>query len=100
MDYTASLPTETYEECIARHGGNENIARIVWEEEESRRKKEFNPDCRFTFAMEMLALQNAGYPFRANDMTIEQWGYIAELKNAIQEKQANDIKKEHSKHRY
>jgi hypothetical protein len=31
----------------------------------------------------MLDLQQAGFPFDKNDITIEQWKYIAELKTAI-----------------
>lgn len=33
----------------------------------------------------MLELQQAGFPFDKNDITLEQWKYIAELKSAMNE---------------
>ena len=71
---------------MKRHGGNENEAREIWRAYE-KRFKPFIPDARFTFAMFIMDLQNAGYPLKGNQLTIEQWQWISQLKSAIQEYQ-------------
>lgn len=68
------------------------IAKAVWEEQ-NRNIKEYVPDCRFKLAMEVHTLIQAGFPIDSDDITLEQWFYIAELKNAIVEYQNKQIKK-------
>jgi hypothetical protein len=75
-----SLPPESWEECLERHGGNENEARAIFERYP---KKNYQPDMRFIFAYDMLELRESGFPFDKNDLTIEQWYYLKWLKDAI-----------------
>lgn len=43
--------------------------------------------------MEVHTLIQAGFPIDSDDITLEQWFYIAELKNAIIEYQNKQLKK-------
>lgn len=77
---------------MERHGGNENEAKAVWKKYEETFEP-FTPDARFQFAMFIMDLQNAGYPLRGNQLTLEQWQWISELKSAIQEYQMEQFRK-------
>lgn len=78
---------------MRRHGGNENEARAIWESYQKEFDKSYTPDARFLFAMEMLELQNSGFPFSKNDITLEQWKYIGEMKTALTDYQISKIKR-------
>lgn len=41
----------------------------------------------------MLELQEAGFPLNKNDLTLEQWKYIADLKAALKEHSINEARK-------
>jgi hypothetical protein len=42
-------------------------------------------DARFTHALFLNKLQSAGAQFLLNDLTLDEWEWLAELKNAITE---------------
>ena len=44
----------------------------------------YEPDAKFIHANYLLELKNGGYPFEANDLTLQEWKWIAELNTAIE----------------
>lgn len=68
---------------MARHGGDEKFARVVWESYERDVEENYQFDSRFLFALFISDLQNAGYPLKGNQLTLEQWQWVSELKNEI-----------------
>ena len=44
----------------------------------------YKPDARFLHTAYLLQLQNAGYPFKGNDLSEEEWIWISQIKNARQ----------------
>ena len=92
--YKNSYP-ETWDECLARHPGREEEARAVYKNYEKSIDKTWFPDARFVFAMEILDLQNAGYPAErlAAILTREQWSWVSQLKSAIEKYRMEEIKK-------
>jgi len=74
---------------LQRFGGNKDAVNLV--------KAEFNqnyiPDARFTHALFLLGLEKSGVHFTLDDLTLEEWNYLGELKIAIDQEQLKDLKK-------
>jgi hypothetical protein len=66
---------------LARHGGDEKFAKVVWERAQLETKEDYTFDSRFLFALFILDLQNANYPLKGNQLTLEQWQWVSELKS-------------------
>ena len=54
-------------------------------------KQDYIPDARFTHASFLLNLQNSDYPFDKDDLSLEEWKWISELKSAIEKKRLKEI---------
>ena len=61
-------------------GGNKNALKLMCAE--CFGAEPFYPDIRLTHSMFLHQLQESGYPFEKNDLTIEEWKWIGELKSA------------------
>jgi hypothetical protein len=51
------------------------------------------PDARFTHALFLLGLEKSGVHFNIDDLSLEEWNYLGELKIAIDHEQLKQIKK-------
>lgn len=51
------------------------------------------PDARFTHALFLLGLEKSGVHFNLDDLTLDEWQYLGELKNAIEQAHLKEIKK-------
>lgn len=52
----------------------------------------YKPDVRFDFSMFIHRLQSAGVQFGINDLKVEEWFWLEQLKQAIDEYQKEQIK--------
>ena len=51
------------------------------------------PDARFTHALFLLGLEKSGVHFNIDDLTLEEWNYLGEIKIAIEQVHLKQIKK-------
>ena len=65
---------------------------MVWKEyERDEENREYLYDPRFEHTLFLLELQKAGYPFKGNQLTLDEWLWITELKTAIEEFQIEKV---------
>lgn len=51
------------------------------------------PDARFTHALFLLGLEKSGVHFNMDDLDIDDWQYLGELKNALNAQELERLKK-------
>ena len=92
-EYDESWTEEKRQQIIKNHPGKdaEKIAEIIYKEDYAY-KTPYIPDARFQHALYLLNLQKSGYPFTGDDLTMEEWYMISELKAMIEEKQIEEMK--------
>lgn len=57
-----------------------------------QREQHFLPDARFTHALYLMSLQEAGMSFDKNDLDLEEWNWLAECKAAIEKYKVENAK--------
>ena len=55
-------------------------------------KQDYIPDARFTHTIFLLNLQKSDYPFGKNDLSLDEWRWLSEMKSAIEQKQIKEIR--------
>jgi len=68
---------------LAEFGGDVNAVEFIKQDFET----DFVFDARFLHALFLHNLQMAGAQFQLNDLTLDEWGWLNELKQALAEMQ-------------
>jgi len=61
-------------------------AGLTWACSQCPKKKQSDLDQYTLKLLHLLSLQNGGYPFKANDLTIDEWIDLGQVREALQPK--------------